>query len=50
MIGKEKTKTKKVKELRIIQWNADAYLSKKEEFANMVYEKKIDIFAIQETK
>ena len=39
-----------INELKIIQWNADAYLSKKEEFANMVLEMDIDIFVIQETK
>ena len=54
VIGKEsdknKNKKKKVRELRMIQWNADSYLSKKEEFANIVYERNIDIFVIQETK
>ena len=40
----------KIKELKIIQWNAEAYLSKKEEFTSLIYEKDIDIFVIQETK
>ena len=47
VLGKGKGK---IKELKILQWNAEAYLSKKEEFANLVYKYDIDVFAIQETK
>jgi len=46
-MGKE---SKKKTNLKILQWNADAYLSKKEEFYHFVIENDIDIFFIQETK
>ena len=38
------------RDIRILQWNADALLAKKEELKNVVNEEKIDIFMVQETK
>ena len=46
-LGKEK---RKKNSLKILQWNADAYLSKKEEFYHFVIENDIDAFFIQESK
>ena len=48
-IMREKTDMKKIP-LKIIQWNADAFLSKKEEFRGILKDKNVDIFMIQETK
>ena len=36
--------------MKVLQWNADSFLSKKEEFREVIKEKDIDIFLIQETK
>ena len=36
--------------LTMMQWNADAISSKKEEFKNFILENKIDIYLLQETK
>ena len=47
LMGKE---SKKKTNLKILQWNADAYLSKKEEFYHFAIGNNIDIFFIQETK
>ena len=44
-----KTKTKKCK-LKIIQWNAESFMSKEEEFRGFILRNDIDIFMIQETK
>ena len=41
---------KKIKQLKILQWNVEGYHSKKEEIANMVYEMGVDVFVIQESK
>ena len=36
--------------IRILQWNADSILTKREEFKLVLKEKKVDIFLVQETK
>ena len=36
--------------IRIMQWNADSFAAKKEEFKQVILESKIDIFMIQESK
>ena len=36
--------------IRILQWNADSFLSKKEEFREVIKKQKIDVFLVQETK
>ena len=46
---KEKNDMKN-KEIKILQWNADAFLAKKEEFRTIIKNKDIDIFLVQETK
>ena len=49
-VYKMKAKGKGIDKLKIVQWNADAYLSKKEDFSRFILEQKIDIYLIQETK
>ena len=39
-----------MKKLRIMQWNADSLMSKREELKHFLAEQNIDIFLIQETK
>ena len=36
--------------IRVLQWNADSFLSKKEEFRAVITKHKIDVFLVQETK
>ena len=36
--------------IRVLQWNADSILSKKEEFKLFLKKAKVDIFLVQETK
>ena len=36
--------------IRILQWNADSFKTKKEEFLATIKKHKVDIFLIQETK
>ena len=47
---KVKSSGKGLEKLTLLQWNADAYLSKKEEFSQFILEHKVDIYHIQETK
>ena len=42
-------KTNKEK-MRILQWNADSFAAKKEEFKQVILNNKIDVFLIQESK
>ena len=36
--------------LRVLQWNADSIMSKKDEFKTVINDNKVDVFLIQETK
>ena len=39
-----------MEQVRVLQWNADSFAAKKDEFKQVIQKNKIDIFLVQETK